>query len=229
MDTNLLHNISYGMYIVCANDADKLNGQVVNTLFQITSAPVTVAVSINKNNLTHGFIRSSKRFSASILLEEAPLAFIGTFGFKSGRDTDKFKDVRYKKLASGSPVVLDYCLGYLEAEVKCEFDCGTHTVFLGEIKESEMIKSGRPMTYDYYHQVKRGTTPASAPTFIQGEEKTAKTAARKYRCTICNYVYDPELGDPDSGIPAGTAFEQIPDDWRCPVCGVTKAKFVPLD
>lgn len=229
MDLNLLHNISYGMYIVCANKGDALNGQIVNTLFQITSSPVTVAVSINKNNLTHEYIRSSKRFSASILLEETPLAFIGTFGFKSGRDVDKLKETRFRKLASGVPVVLDYCLGYLEARVKCEFDCATHTVFLGEMQEAQMFKSGRPMTYDYYHQVKRGTTPAAAPTYIQSEDKPRASSMRRYRCTVCNYIYDPEMGDPDSGIAPGIVFEQIPGDWRCPVCGVSKDKFVPLD
>lgn len=52
---------------------------------------------------------------------------------------------------------------------------------------------------------------------------------KKYRCIVCGYVYDPEEGDPDSGIMPGTPFEAIPDNWSCPVCGVIKADFVPID
>lgn len=170
MDPNILHNISYGIYIVSSFRGDRLNGQIVNTLFQITSEPVTLAVSINKNNLTHEFIKESKIFSASILSESAPLSLIGTFGFKSGRDEDKFKDVNVKKLSSKCPVVLDYTIGYIEAHVIRELDCGTHTLFLGELDSQRVLKLDRPMTYDYYHQVKRGTTPKAAPTFIKEED-----------------------------------------------------------
>jgi len=93
--------------------------------------------------------------------------------------------------------------------------------------ESKMLQSGKPMTYGYYHQVKRGTTPATAPTFIK-EEIPGKKEARmqKYRCVICNYIYDPALGDPDGGIQPGTPFDKIPDTWVCPVCGADKTQFV---
>ena len=171
MDPNVLHNLSYGMYIVSANKNDTLNGQIANTVFQITSEPVTIAISINKQNLTHEFIEASSKFSVSILSEEAPLQFIGKFGFKTGRKEAKFKDVKYKLLGSGCPVVLDYTICYIEAKVTCKFDCGTHTLFLGEMTSSEMINAGKPMTYEYYHLVKKGTTPRAAPTFIKGEKR----------------------------------------------------------
>jgi len=169
MDLNVLHNIGYGMYVVSSNKGDLLNGQIANTLFQITSEPITVAISINKKNLTHEYIESSRRFSVSVISENAPLGFVGKFGFKSGRTEDKFKDTKFIKLGSGCPVVLDNALCYLEAEVINEFDCGTHTLFLGKMTDSKILKIGRPMTYDYYHQVKRGTTPETAPTFIKKE------------------------------------------------------------
>ena len=79
------------------------------------------------------------------------------------------------------------------------------------------------MTYAYYHQVKRGTTPKTAPSYI--EEKKEVFKMTKYRCTVCRWVHDPELGDPDGGIKSGTPFEEIPDDWVCPVCGATKSDF----
>jgi rubredoxin/flavin reductase (DIM6/NTAB) family NADH-FMN oxidoreductase RutF len=228
MDPNVLRNIGYGMYVVSSNKGDLLDGQIVNTLFQITSEPITLAVSINKKNLTHEYIQSSKRFTVSILEESASLSFIGKFGFKSGRTEDKFKDTKFIKLDSGCPVVLDSALSYLEAEVINQFDCGTHTLFLGKMTDSKILKTGKPMTYDYYHQVKRGTTPKTAPTFIKsvGEApKKEQKQSQKYICTVCNYVYDPALGDPDSGIKPGTAFEDIPDSWVCPVCGVKKSEF----
>ncbi|MFC1620821.1 rubredoxin [Candidatus Omnitrophota bacterium] len=227
MDPNVLHNIGYGMYIVASNKGDSLNGQIANAVIQITSDPVTVAVSINKQNLTHEFIEKSGRFSVSILSENAPLNFIGKFGFKSGRKEDKFKGIELKKLSSGCPVVMDYSLGYLGAKVVNKLDCGTHTLFLGEILESEILKTGTPMTYAYYHQVKRGTTPKTAPTFIKGEGVAAGgIEMQKYRCEVCNYIYDPAVGDPDNGVQPGTPFEKIPDTWVCPICGATKDQFV---
>jgi flavin reductase (DIM6/NTAB) family NADH-FMN oxidoreductase RutF/rubredoxin len=226
MDPNVLHNIGYGMYIVASRKVDVFNGQIANTVFQVTSSPPTIAISINKDNLTYEFIQASKMFSVSILSQETPLAFIGEFGFKSGRNENKFKNVKYKVLESGCPVVLDNSLGYLEAKVVKQLDCGTHTLFLGEIVNSEILLAGKAMTYDYYHQVKRGTTPQSAPTFIKEEmPKPKENAMKKYRCTVCGYIYDPAVGDPDSGIAPGTPFEKLPDNWVCPVCGVDKSKF----
>jgi flavin reductase (DIM6/NTAB) family NADH-FMN oxidoreductase RutF len=171
MDPNVLHNISYGVYIVSSNNGERLNGQIVNSIIQITSEPVTIAISVNKKNLTHEYIEASKHFTISILDESAPLEFIGKFGFKTGRKEDKFKDVSYKVLASGCPVVLDYTLCYIEAKVISKLDCLTHTLFLGEMTDSKMLKDGKVMTYEYYHQVKRGTTPMNAPTFIRGEKR----------------------------------------------------------
>jgi len=227
MDTNVLRNIGYGMYVVSSNKGNLLNGQIANTLFQITNEPVTLAVSVNKKNLTHEYIDSSKIFSVSILEQETPLNFIGKFGFKSGRTEDKFKDTKFIKVASGCPVVIENTLCYIEAKVINQFDCLSHTLFLGEMTDSKTLKAGKPMTYDYYHQVKRGTTPETAPTFIKPDSAgQKKQTGQKYICTVCNYVYDPEIGDPDGGVQPGTRFEDIPDSWVCPVCGAKKSEFV---
>ncbi len=172
MDPNVLHNISYGMFIVSSNKGSLLNAQIANTVFQITSDPVTIAISINKKNLTHEYIETSSRLTISILEESAPLSFIGKFGFRSGRKEDKFKGVKFKKLDSGCPIILENTICYIEAAVINKFDCLTHTLFIGKMTSSEMLKQGKPLTYDYYHQVKHGTTPAAAPTFIKGERRT---------------------------------------------------------
>jgi flavin reductase (DIM6/NTAB) family NADH-FMN oxidoreductase RutF/rubredoxin len=228
MNLKALYKLGYGLYIVCSRKGDKLNGQIANTVFQITSEPPTIAVSINKSNLTHEFIRESKVFTASILAQDTPLAFIGHFGFKSGRDIDKLRGINYKLGETKAPVVTDHALAYLEAKVSKELDVGTHTIFIGELVGADVIKEGEPMTYAYYHQVKRGTTPKTAPSYIE-EKKEAGTKMAKYECTVCGYIYDPALGDPDGGIAPGTPFEKIPDDWVCPVCGAAKSEFEKIE
>jgi len=223
MDTRALHQISYGLYVIGARKGDRLNAQIANTVIQVCSEPVTIAVCINKNNLTHDFIKESRAFSVSILAQDTPLNFFGNLGFKSGRETDKLKDTKYKMGETGAPIVLDNALAYLEAKVISEAGTRTHTIFIGEVVEAQVLREGEPMTYAYYHQVKRGTTPKIAPSYV--EEKKEVTGMVKYRCKVCNYVYDPELGDPESGISPGTPFEKLPDDWVCPVCGVGKDQF----
>jgi rubredoxin/flavin reductase (DIM6/NTAB) family NADH-FMN oxidoreductase RutF len=230
MDMKVLYNIGYGMYVVSAARSGKPNGQIVNTVFQITNEPVTLGVSINKANLTHEYIKAGGRLSVSILSQDVPLTFIGKFGFKSGLAEDKFKDTKYETLDTGTPVVLEYAIGYLEGEVVKEFDCGSHTLFFVKVVSSVLLSPGTAMTYAYYHQVKRGTTHKNAPTFIKSADVSVqKSASAKYRCSVCNYIYDPAAGDPDGGISPGTPFEAIPDSWVCPVCGVDKSQFVKVE
>jgi flavin reductase (DIM6/NTAB) family NADH-FMN oxidoreductase RutF/rubredoxin len=228
MDHRALHKIGYGMYIVCSRKGKRLNGQVANTVIQVTSESPAIAVTINKNNLTHEFITASKVFTASVLAQDTPLAFIGHFGFKSGRDIDKLKGINYKMGETKAPIVTDHALAYLEAKVNKEVDVGTHTIFVGELVGAEVIGEGEPMTYAYYHQVKRGTTPKTAPSYIE-EKKERAVKMAKYECTVCGYIYDPELGDPDGGIEPGTPFEKLPEDWVCPVCGASKDEFEKVE
>jgi len=165
MDLKALYKLGYGMYVVSSRKGDKFNAQTANTVFQITSEPPTVAVSINKNNLTHEFIKVSRFFAVSVLCEDTPLSFIGNLGFKSGRDTDKLEGINYKIGETQAPIILDNAVAYLEAKVTQEVDVGTHTIFIGEIVNADVISEEICMTYDYYHQVKRGTTPKAAPTY----------------------------------------------------------------
>jgi len=167
VNVKALYKLGYGLYIVSSRKGDRFNGQIANTVFQITSEPPTIAVSINKNNLTHEFITESKVLAVSVLSQDTPLTFIGHFGFKSGRDIDKLDGINYKIGESQAPVVTEHTLAYLEVRVNKEVDVGTHTIFIGELVGAEVIKEGEPMTYAYYHQVKRGTTPKTAPSYIE--------------------------------------------------------------
>ena len=187
-----------------------------------------IAVAINRQNLTHEFIDQSKVFTGSVLSQDTPLNFIGNFGFKSGRQVDKLKDVHYKLGETQAPVILDHTLAYLEAKTIGQVEVGTHTIFLGEIIGADIVQEGDPMTYAYYHQVKRGTTPKSAPSYVE-ESKKAVSSIIKYKCNVCGYIYDPEKGDPDGKINPGTSFEEIPDSWVCPVCGASKDMFEKIE
>jgi len=169
MNQKTFYKISYGLYVVSSKRGDKLNGQIANTVFQVTSEPPTIAVSINKQNLTHKFIEESRVFAVSILSKEAPMKFIGHFGFKSGREIDKFKNIDYKVGVSGAPIVTENknTIGYLECKLINSLNVGTHTVFIGEIIDAEIINDGEPMTYAYYHEIKKGKSPKTAPTYIK--------------------------------------------------------------
>ena len=234
MDPKTFHKVSYGLYVVSSKMGEKFNGQIANTVTQVTSDPPKIAVVINKQNLTGDFIRESNVFTVSILSKATPMKFIGHFGFKSGRELDKFDAIRYKIGVTGAPIIIENTIACLEAEVVDSLDVGTHTIFIGKVVEAEIVDEyEEPMTYAYYHEVKRGKSPKNAPTYI-GEEKEVNEKIKevkevvkmdKYVCLVCGYVYDPEAGDPDSGIKPGTPFEELPEDWVCPICGAGKDEF----
>jgi ferric-chelate reductase [NAD(P)H] len=173
MNIKALFKLGYGIYVVTSKKDDRFNGQIANTVFQVTSEPLTIAVSINKNNLTHEFIKESRVFTASVLCQDTPLTFIGRFGFKSGRDGNKLEGVNHKIGETGAPIVLDNAVSYIEARVTKELDVGTHTIFVGEVVNADMVDEHKAcMTYEYYHQIKGGKTPKAAATYLD-EKKVA--------------------------------------------------------
>lgn len=229
MNLKALYNISYGVYIITSKVNERLNGQIANTVFQVTSEPPIIAVSINKQNLTYEFIEKSGVFGVSILSKEAPLKLIGHFGFKSGREIDKFEDISYIIGKTGVPLLKNYTVASLEAKVINTVNTVTHTIFIGKLVSAEIIDNKEPMTYGYYHEIKGGRSPKAAPTYIEeNETKKKESNGGKYKCKICGYVYDPEKGDPDSNITPPIPFKELPDDWVCPVCGAGKEEFEKL-
>lgn len=234
MDLTALFNLSYGMYVVSAKQGEQYNGQIANTIFQISADPPTIAISINKQNLTHEFLQTEPVFTVSVLAKDTPLDLIGRFGFKSGRETDKFAGIDFKLSPGGVPYLTQNCLAYLEAKITQKLDVATHTLFIGQLTEAAVLTPGEPMTYAFYHQVKRGATPPSAPTHLAqtnlAQTDTSPVAANnpKYECDVCGYVYDPALGDPDNGVEPGTAFADLPAEWVCPICGADKTEFSEL-
>jgi len=164
-DRRAFRDLSYGLYIVTSRDGNRLNGQIVNTVIQVTSDPARVAVIVNKQNLTHEFISRSGLFGVSVLDESAPMTFLGLFGFRSGRDVDKLSQVQFKIGVAGCPLVVEHALSVLEARVIDQIDLGTHTIFIGDTVDAEVLKEGRPLTYRYYQEFLKGRAPATAPTY----------------------------------------------------------------
>jgi ferric-chelate reductase [NAD(P)H] len=116
-----------------------MNGQIVNTVIQVTSDPPRVAVIINKKNLTHDFISKSRVFGVTVLDEATPMKFLGPFGFRSGRDMNKFSEVQFTEGVTGCPLVTEHAVSLLEAEVFDQIDLGTHTIFVGNAVNSEVV------------------------------------------------------------------------------------------
>lgn len=235
LDLKALWSLSYGLYVVASHRGNKLNGQIANTVFQVTAEPPRIAVSISKRNLTHDYILGSGAFSVSVLDVSTPATFIGLFGFRSGRDVDKLSRVTYEKGVTGCPCVTENALSITEARVIDKVDVGTHTVFVGELVGAKVLKEGKPLTYADYQRIKKGKAPENAPTYRGDTEERAREVEgadeemKKYVCDVCGYVYDPAAADPDSGVAPGTAFGDLSDDWVCPVCGASKDQFSPQD
>lgn len=221
----ILDRITYGLYAICSHSKGKLNGQISNAVIQVTSYPPRIAVCINKSELTHEYIKESKTFSLCILSEDVPMTTIGILGYRSGRDIDKFSHIEYKLGKYGNPILLKNCIGAVEAKVIKEVDAGSHTLFIGEVVNSEEVSDGNPLTYRDFREVKGGKAPKNAPTYRFSEKELKEKSAISYICKKCGYIYNPAKGDPDAGITPGTLFENLPSDWVCPLCGNSKENF----
>ena len=141
--------------------------------------------------------------------EKTSIRIIGTFGFQSGKNVNKFDSVSYKTV-EGLPVIEDAC-AYIVCQVVNKMETDSHTVFLGKVLDADNLENAPAMTYSYYHTVVKGKSPKNAPTYLKEEETIPKTA---YVCSVCGYVYEGE-----------TPFEELPDDWKCPICKQPKSVF----
>lgn len=209
MNNNAFRNLSYGVYIISTWDNGRPTGCTANSAMQITSDPATIAISINHNNYTNKCIEETGKFAISILGENSEPSIIGTFGFQSGKDMNKFDAVKHE-VKGNMPIVMESC-AYITCEVINKMETDTHTVFLGKVIDADILSKDDPMTYAYYHKVIKGKSPKNAPTYIPEEADNEKG---RYICSVCGYVYD---GD----IP----FEELPEYYTCPMCKQPKKVF----
>ena len=210
MDKKVLRNLSYGVYVVTSKENDKNVGCIANSIMQVTSNPCTIAVSINHDNYTNKVIKENNNFGVSILKETTDVKIIGTFGYKSSRDNDKFDGIDFKEI-SEIPVLENTC-GYMVCKVIDTMETSTHTIFLGEVINADDYSEENAMTYKYYHENLKGSSPKNAPTYeepsISQVDKDSKK--RKWKCSICGYIHEAD---------------ELPDDFKCPICGVGKEYF----
>jgi flavin reductase (DIM6/NTAB) family NADH-FMN oxidoreductase RutF/rubredoxin len=246
MKYKAFHKLSYGLYIIATELNGKKFGYVGNTVFQVTSEPAQVVISSHKNNFTTSKILESKKFSISVLKKEVNTSLIGEFGFMSGADIDKFRNHDTITSVTGAPIIIDSSVAWFDCKVLNSFDVGSHIMILGEVLDSDVLSGEEPLTYEYYREKYKMLAPKNAPTYVEKEklenEKVPepeikpepKTEAKHegkagdlstYTCNICGFQYDPEEGDPALGIPPGTPFEDLPEDYRCPICNAAKDYF----
>lgn len=227
-DINLeaFFKISYGLYIVSAGNSNKKSGYISNAVFQVTAEPAQFAVCCSKNNFTASLIIENRAFAISVLKRDADQSLISTFGYKSGKDVDKFSSIKYTTGITGAPIVTDDSLAWFECRLTQTVDVGTHFLFTAEIVNTKLIEDGEPLTYSYYREQRKGKAPKNAPTYIDPEkEKQKKSDNERYKCLLCGHIYDPAAGDPEGKIPEGTDFSDLPESWQCPICGADKGSF----
>ena len=234
IDNKVFRDISYGLYIVSTKYNEKNVGCIVNTLSQVTSENPVISLSINKNNFTNEAIKQTKKFAVSIISEKIKEEIIYKFGYHSSRDTNKFENCNYKEI-DGIPIIIDEICSYLVCELIQIVDCGSHDIFIAKVLTTKKISNEKEMTYRYYHEVVKAVAPKNAPTYIEedsspenkpignvniGKTDEADSKTEKYRCIICGYIYDEAIEK--------IKFKDLPDDWKCPRCGVGKENFIKL-
>ncbi len=190
MSSNAMFNISYGLYVLTAKEGEKDNGCIVNTLQQVTTTPNAVAVTVNKQNYTHDMIKRTEKFNVSLLSTEADFEIFKRFGFQSGKETDKFEGFQnVVRSENGLYYVNKATNAYISGQVFQMVDLGTHTMFLANVTEMDVLSQAPSLTYAYYHEN------------VKPKPQAPKKSG--YRCKICGYVYE---GEP------------LPEDFICPLC-----------
>lgn len=249
MNVEAFFKLSYGIYLISSKDGENMSGYIANTAFQVTAEPPQIAISCHKDNTSAGIIESSGIFALSILEKESDAGLIGLFGYQSGNEDEKFDRVNYSLGKNGAPIILTHSIAYFECKVVNKFDVGTHYLFIGEVTDGELLSAEKePLTYDYFRNEMKLMAPERAPTYVDKKKISENTESlpepvnapsalpdessqesnsnEPYICTICAWEYDPEVGDEAQGIPPGTSFEDLPEDWICPICAAAKSAFV---
>lgn len=221
MDKKIFRDISYGMYLVTTKDNEKRNvGCVINTLTQITSTEPIIAISLNKENYTNRALKWNRIFAISIISVDTPKEVIGTFGYHTSKEIDKFSNINYE-IVKDIPIIKENTCGYIIAEYIDSVECNTHDVIIAKVITTKKELDKEPMTYKYYHEKLKGTSPKNAPTFISAESTTTSPTSSQYKCKLCGYIYDDAKEE--------VKFEDLPADWKCPLCGATKDQFEKIN
>ena len=199
-DPSALYQIGYGLYVLTTRDGNRDNGCIVNTVMQVTSTPVVVAVAVNKQNYTCGIIRKTGEFNINSLTEDTPFEVFRHFGYQSGRDTDKFAGCTPDRSKNGLIVLPKHTRGFLSLSVQSETDLGTHVMFLCSPTDGKLLSDTETVSYSYYQKNIK-------PRPSQPEKK------KGFVCRICGHIYEGDV---------------LPEDYICPICKHGAADFESL-
>ena len=188
-DTKAFRNIGYGLYVVTCREGERDNALIVNTVSQVANNPNVVAVSINKENYSHDLIKRTGKMNVNCLTVNTPFFVFEAYGFKSGKQVDKFENTISLISEKGLVYMRNYINSYISLEVENYIDLGSHGMFLCSVSEAKVINNDESMTYSYYH--------------ANVKPRPATESKKGYVCKICGYVYDND---------------ELPEDYICPIC-----------
>jgi len=195
-DLSALFNIGYGLYVITSSDGKKDNGLIVNTVTQVTNTPNRIAVTINKENYSHHIIKQTGKMNINCLTVDAPFAVFEAFGFRSGRNVNKFENCEPLRSDNGLVFLPRYINSFMSLKVEQYVDLDTHGMFICSITEARVLSDRETMTYTYYQD--------------NVKPKPETEGKKGFVCKICGYVYE---GD------------TLPEDFICPLCKHGAADF----
>lgn len=199
-DMSALFKIGYGLYVVTSNDGNRDNGLIVNTVTQVTDSPNRVAVNINKANYSYHTIKQTGKMNVNCLSVEAPFKVFETFGFQSGRNTDKFEGLDVLRSDNGLVFLPRYINAFMSLKVEQYVDLDTHGMFICSVTEARVMSDKETMTYTYYQN--------------NVKPKPETEGKKGFVCKICGYIYEGDV---------------LPDDYICPLCKHGAADFEPIE
>lgn len=255
MDKKAMYRISYGLFVVTACIDGKDNGCITNTLAQVTSEPNRVSVTVSKSNYTHDMIGRSGSFTASVISNSADFELFKHFGFQSGRDVDKFAGYTdCRRCENGEMIVTAGTNAYISAKVCQAIDLGTHTMFIADVTDMEILSSEPSATYEYYQNNIKPKPEAVGKTedgqtiwrcVICGYEYVGEELPEDFICPICKHPasdFEKVTGAKEEAVPVGRTEDgqtvwrctvcgyeyigdELPEDFECPLCGVPASEF----
>ena len=198
-DLTALFNIGYGLYVVTSNDGKRDNGLIVNAVTQVTNSPNRIAVTINKQNYSHEVIKATGKMNINCLSTDAPFSVFEAFGFRSGRDTDKFENCTPLYSDNGLVFLPKYINSFMSLKVEQYIDLDTHGMFICSVTEARVVSEKETMTYTYYQN--------------NVKPKPQSEGKKGLVCKVCGYIYEGDV---------------LPDDYICPLCKHGAADFEPI-
>lgn len=189
MNNAAMYKLTYGLFVLTAKEGEKDNGCIINTAMQVITDPNRIIIVVNKQNYTHDMIMKTKVFNVSMISTDADFELFKRFGFQSGRDVDKMDGIAFSRAANEVAYLDEMVNGYISGKVISTTDLGSHTMFLADVSDADVLSEAESVTYAYYH---KNIKPAPQPTKKKG-----------WICKICGYVYEGE---------------ELPADFICPIC-----------